>query len=1046
MIFQTELIEKLKAGADHKLQAIKTAEKEVGYAELLSTANKITAFLLSKGATDEAIVGVYLKDRCDIICAMVGVMNARCVFVPIDEKLPEARLEKMSENLNLKYLITSKTSASFNGNDDLNQYYLEDILEGTPDEEILYPEYSANDSLYVYFTSGSTGIPKGVVGRNDSLLQFLEWEIAEFEIKKPVRFSQFVSPYFDAFLRDVFVPLLTGGLICIPPDHDSFFTPEEMVQWIDKNAINYIHCVPSVLRVFNTKELKEENFKDLRYVLLSGEKIIPSELLHWYEVFGSRIQLVNLYGTTETTMVRSFYRIKPEDAKQQKISIGSPIADTELLVANKNLEKCNPLVPGDLYIITNYTAKGYLNDEALTKEKFIRIRVGTPDETTAYKTGDKARLMPGGKIDLMGREDRQVKIRGIRVELDEIENALFQADQVKNAVLIKHTDESAPVATSETLVAFVIASDDVQDNADLENSIIDHVRRHLPEYMVPSRVMEVKEFPLLSNGKVDFKALVELLHQDKSAIDAPTNDVESTILAIWKEILGDKAISITDTFHSIGGNSLGIMRLIGRLYKEFGIRISLNELFNNATIQKQAELINKATKDSLYVINKAEQKECYHTSSAQERMHYNYQMNPSSTSYNLPLAWWVGGTVDKEKIEKALNTLVERHEGLRTVFYIENDDLVQSVKEDIKFEVDEINAGDQSADEAIASFIRPFDLSKAPLLRCAIIAVKDGKHILVMDTHHIVCDGMSQVILLSDFLQVYAGQELEPLNIQYKDYAEWEHLFKRDQAYVSCREFWLKQFEGDIPKLELPVTATPDDMSEDGGKAIFEIERSKIMPVLEVLKGEEVTHFSVLFSTLYLYLSQLTGQDDIVLGCASSGRMQHEVERVVGMFAKTLPIRQQMDVNMSFKDFVRDTHKLLVQANSQQVYDLADIVRDVNENRTKAVRSLFDVMFIFQNFERDESAIPNDSFKRYEIEGATSKYPLTLYASEGQDTFNFRFEYSTAYFTQSDIELIIAQFQALVYRIAENTDQSILEYLTEEDESSAMEEEISFNL
>lgn len=1046
MIFQKELIEKLQAGADHQLKAIKSAEKEMGYAELLSMANKITAFLLSKGVTDEAIVGVYLKDRCDIICAMVGVMNARCVFVPIDEKLPAARLEKMNQNLNLKYLITSKTSASFQGSDAMEQYYLEDIFEDTPDDEILYPEYSADDSLYVYFTSGSTGTPKGVVGRNDSLLQFLKWEIAEFEIHKPCKFSQFVSPYFDAFLRDVFVPLLTGGLICIPPDHDAFFTPEEMVPWIDQNAINYIHCVPSVLRVFNTKELKEENFKDLRYVLLSGEKIIPSELLHWYEVFGSRIQLVNLYGATETTMVRSFYRIKPEDAKQQKISIGSPIADTELLVANKNLEKCNPLVPGDLYIITNYTAKGYLNDETLTKEKFVRIRVGTPEETTAYRTGDKARMMPGGKIDLMGREDRQVKIRGIRVELDEIETVLFQAEQVKNAVVIKHVDENAPAATSETLVAFVMAGDEVQGNANLEKKINDHIRKHLPEYMVPSRVVEVKGFPLLSNGKVDFTALTELLHEDKTAVEAPTNDVETTILAIWKEILGDKPISITDTFHSIGGNSLSIMRLIGRLYKEFGIRISLNELFNNLTIKTQAELIHKATKDSLYVINKAEPKAYYHTSSAQERMYYNYVMNRSSVSYNLPLAWWVEGTVDKGKIEKALSTLVVSHEGFRTSFYHENDDLVQKVEDEFQFKVEEIDAGDQSADEAIASFIRPFDLSKAPLLRCGIITMKDGRHILVMDTHHIVCDGMSQVILLSDFIRVYAGQELEPLNIQYKDYAEWEHAFKRNEAYVSCREFWLKQFEGGIPKLELPVTANPDDLSEDGGKVIFEIERDKIMPLLDVLRGEEVTHFSVLFSTLFLYLSQLTGQDDIVVGCASSGRMQHEVERVVGMFAKTLPIRQQIDINTNFKDFVRSTHKLLVQANSQQVYDLADIVRDVNANRTKAVRSLFDVMFIFQNFERDNNAATNESFKRYEIEGATSKYPLTLYASEGPDAYNFRFEYSTSYFTQSDIELIIAQFQALVCRIAENTDQNILEYLAEEDESSAMEEEISFNL
>ncbi|UII24654.1 condensation domain-containing protein [Fulvivirga maritima] len=967
-------------------------------------------------------------------------MNARCVFVPIDDKMPRARLDKMVESLKLDHIITFRQSC-FKDYNNVYCYEYDDILQLRSEQPVKYPTYKEDDDLYIYFTSGSTGVPKGVVGRNESLLQFLKWEISEFQIDKPYKFSQFISPYFDAFLRDIFIPLLTGGVICIPPKNASFFSPEEMVPWIDKTEINYIHCVPSVFRVFNKSDLNSINYKELKCVLLSGEKINPSELIKWYEIFGSRIQLVNLYGATETTMIRSFYRINPEDAKKQKIPIGKPIADTELLVANNNLEKCQPLVPGDLYIVTQYTSNGYLNNQELTSTKFLRWNTGTPNETTAYKTGDRARLMPDGSIDLMGREDKQVKINGIRVELEEIENVISKLDGVTSAVVLKVVDESL----SEQLVAFLLISDGDEDDNEIKKKVLDSVHKHLPKYMLPSQLICLKEFPLLSNGKVNTKQLEELINTIQSPIINPTNEIEEVILGIWQEILGSKPISITDSFHSIGGNSLSIMRLIGRLYKEFGVRVGLNELFNNLTIEKQAKLIQKSTKDNLYVINKAEIKEYYNTSSAQENMYYNYQLDTSSSALNLPLAWKIGKDVDLTKIEDALNKIIDRHEAFRTSFKLENDKLVQKIEAQIRFEIEEIDATSISAKEALSSFIRPFDLSVAPLLRCAVIWLNKDSRLLVMDTHHIICDGMSQVILFSEFLQILNGQSLPPLSLQYKDFAEWEYNFRISQAYIASREFWLTQFEGEIPRLSLPVVQK-ENSSEVGRKEIFELEKDRLIPVLEMLKDEGVTPYSVLFSMFFMYISQLTGQDDIIIGSPSSGRTQHEIEGVLGMFVKTLPIRRQIELDLTFKEFVLASHKLLVKANSHQVYDLSDIVRDVNDARALISRDLFEVLFIFQNFQKSPISASNEDFKRYELDEGNVKHPLTLFANEGGDVYHFRFEYSTAFFTQADIQTIINQFKQLVFKIADDPEKKILEYLTEEAPSSHIEEEISFNL
>ena len=1043
MIFQHELLKSLRSNG--KSKAIESPEKTLSYTGLLNAADRVTLRLLQEGVRPQTMVGIQVNDRIDLICSIIGVLNAGCIFVPLDGTLPGKRLASIVKDVDLEYIVSSEGYAvnfTREHGRPVTILMMKDCLQQTDNklaEPVQYPDLSADDSIYVYFTSGSTGRPKGIVGKNSSLLHFIQWEIEAFGIHAGTRVSQLISPYFDAFLRDIFVPLLAGGTICIPPGDAGFLAPDRMVSWIDEAGINLIHCVPSLFRVINNNSLTARHFKQLKYILLSGEKIIPAELEPWNRLFGARIQLVNLYGATESTMIKTFYLIQPEDVKAGRISIGTPIQGAELAILNKDLAPCKPLVPGDLYIISDDLTKGYLNNPALTHEKFVQLNNNIRGKL-AYKTGDKARILADGKIDLMGREDRQVKLRGIRIELDEIEASLLLLDTVKNAVVIRRTEENG----DESLVAYLIRKENAKGAPQWIKDVEKYLEDTLPEYMIPANIVEVDAYPLLSNGKIDYTALNNQLVAHK--VIAPENSIEDKILSIWKEILGEKAISTDDSFHKIGGNSLSIMKLIGRIYKEYNVRISLSELFNNLTIKKQAEFIKRSNKDVLYVISKAAAKPAYHVSAAQERMFYSQQLNKESISYNLPMAWEIKGAYDKEKIDRIFRLLIARHEILRTEFKIENDELLQLINDDVDFQVGEIYGGADLKD-AIPGLIKPFDLGKAPLLRCSIITGTGNQSILLVDAHHIICDGISQINLLTEFSRLYNGEELPSIDLQYKDYAEWEYVFRSTEEYLAHREFWLRSFEGTIPVLELPTAHTGISYPGDrGGSTSFSIPKELLRAMLEYQHREEMTTSSGLFSLYYLYLSQLTGQEDIVVGVAASGRVQQELETAVGMFVKMLPVRYRMDPYSSVKSFLKSVNNQLIQATSKQLYDLSNIVIELNNNKAVPVKNLFEVAFVFQNFEENRRSRNGNDFSIYEVDYSASKYPLTLFASEDNDAFHFKLQYLSAYFTKEDIDLLIIQFRMLAERLSQNLDASIMEVAAGNDQpADVMEDDISFN-
>jgi len=1005
MVFQEQLIRSLRANA--KGTAIEISEMRISYAELLQQADKITRYLLNRKVERGTIVGVLLKDREKLIYTIIGIANAGCVFVPIDVSLPGSRLMEILTDLNPGYIISSGEFPKSDPNQTATMQYLSlsDIMDTDDDLPLFYPVCDKNDALYIYFTSGSTGKPKGIVGKNSSLAQFIQWEIGEFQIDNNTRVSQLISPYFDAFLRDIFVPLMAGGTICLAPEEEDFYSPDKIISWLDRKGINLVHCVPSVFRNINIDTLTTTNFSALRYVLLSGEKIIPAELTNWYRVFGERIQLVNLYGPTETTMVRTFYRIKPGDTRQVRIPVGLPIADTEILIAGKDLKPCGTLVSGEVYIITAYATKGYLNDPELTHERFIRQYPEKGDETIAFKTGDIGRRLANGQIDLMGREDRQIKIRGIRVEPGEIESVMIESGYVNNTLVVTHGENG-----NESLIAFVTRKEGWQEKMDFELVLQEYMTSRLPKYLLPAEIKEIKAFPLLSNGKINQKELMRGL--EVKEIIGPANDFEVRLLGIWQLILGNKEVSTDDNFHRIGGNSLAIMKLIGLIHKEFNVRVSLQDLFLNMTITKQAALICRAGKDTIRGISEAPRKSAYHVSVNQAAMLLRHRWRPTDTACNMTITWQLAGPLNKDKMIDAIHQLIQRHAGLRTVFSIQEEGYFQIIEELMEISIEEISCTGEGADLVITAFKRPFDIEIAPLFRWGFITTGAHKTTVVLDMHGSLCDEVSQGKLYNDLVRSYKGEEIPSLPLQYKDFAEWEHNARTTAEFLSQREFWLKRFEKDIPALHIPMPGLYAEERSDNKEIIsFSIDCDVIDQLSRSVNLPEVSTHSLFLSAFFICLWQLAHQNDIVIGVKAPGRTQPECRDLVGLFSKILAIRYEVSETMPFDKFILDLHSHFMQADGRQLYDQVDILTELSNRKGVSVNKLFDVFF---DYRKDERTMNENLFLTPRGRVPQIDYPAALIAEETDKQYEFQFVYTPGWMSRTAANTLTSLFVSLM--------------------------------
>jgi tyrocidine synthetase-3 len=1011
--------------------ALAYGKRNLTYDDLEKWRNLIAHRIINKGIPKETFIGVLIDDRIDLIAAILGIVTAGAVFVPLDTGYPQKRLETMMDITDIRWIIGDRTNYHrFSPSEVLErkkiQYiFIEDLQPDHADRhEYKPPEvlYSPQDKIYIYFTSGSTGIPKGIVGKNEGLIHFINWEIETFAIDETFRFSQFTNPGFDVFLRDIFVPLCAGGTICIPRD-----IPIEtgaLIRWLDSQRINLMHCVPSLFRVFNTDALEAEHFTALKYVLFAGEKLIPVEFKNWYRVFGERIRLVNLYGPTETTLAKMFYLVQPTDVERKIMPVGKHIKGARSIVLNEKIEVCEKLVTGEIYIRTPYRTYGYLNDPALTAEKFVPNPFGSHPGDLLYKTGDLGRLLPDGNLELLGRLDRQVKIRGMRVELDEIEHALARHPLVKESVVIK--DENP--GKNERLLACLTTNRKMTGNETDKNESISSILKtylsdQFPDYMIPADVVVFESIPRTPNGKVDYEEISRLINETKFPYVPPTNEIERKLVETWGNILGIEKIGITNGFFELGGNSLNVMSLITKIHKEFDARLSLGEIFNNTTIEKQARIIKAAKQDKYLSLEPVEKKEFYALSSAQRRLYFLYRMGKNSTVYNIPQVALLEGEFHKERAEETFRKIIKRHESFRTSFEMLAGTPVQRISDndEVEFGISYHKASEAETREIAHRFTRPFELDKAPLLRIGLINIGELRYLLLVDIHHIVSDAASLVVLIKELMQFYQGKELPEMKNQYKDFSQWQNK-RKEKEWISKQEaYWLKEFEEEVPVLDLPADyIRPMVQVFEGDSLDFGIGKEQMDKLDTLASASGTTMFMVLLAVLNVFFSKVSGQEDIVVGTAVEGRNHEDLRQMIGVFVNTLPLRNYPRGNKTFAVFLNEVRERTLKAFDNQNYQFEDLVEKVAIKRDASRNPLFDVMFQVENRRDPKEKIQGLKLTPYSYDTRISKFDLNLLALESKDHLHFVIDYCTKLFKRETVSRFVTFFMNILAAILDD--------------------------
>ncbi len=564
--------------------AIEWREHRITYRELDQRASALAQDLLARGIAPGAFVVIASESPIEVIAAILATLQTRGVFVPLDPRLEVTRWESVIAEAGPRWCLASPTArerllglASLTAEIlPLGDRGAEPEIEGTPQT----PPDGAPDPdapAYVFFTSGSTGRPKGILGRLKAIDHFIRWEVDLLGLDAGIRSSQLTSPAFDAFLRDAFAPLTVGGTVCVPPDRETLLDGGRLVEWIDRSRLNLIHCTPSVFRSLLNQPLIPDLFADLRHVLLAGERLLASDVRRWQTVFGDRIELINLYGPSETTMTKLFYRVKSGDGEGASIPIGQPMPDTRVLVVDDRGQPCSPGKLGEILIRTPYRSLGYLNQPELTREVFVPNPFSDRPDDIVYRTGDLGRLREDGNFEFVGRRDQQVKIRGMRVELAPIEEQLRSHPAVADVAVIDRDDAQG----NKLLCAYVVLKEEL---ATLQ--LADFLRQRLPEAVVPSLFVSLEALPRTLSGKLDRRALPDPSRDGRpDRYEPPSTPVEEEICRLFSELLRVPQIGIHSHFLELGGHSLLVTSLLSRIRSSLGVELSLRDIFLSPTVK-----------------------------------------------------------------------------------------------------------------------------------------------------------------------------------------------------------------------------------------------------------------------------------------------------------------------------------------------------------------------------------------------------------------------------------------------------------------------------
>ena len=1033
-------------------EALVVGEERLSYRELGRRAEELARRLRAAGVGAERRVGVLVGRSVALVVAVLGVLKAGGAYVPLDVSYPEERLRLMIEDAELSVLVAEEGLAREFVSAAVSVVLLDGVsgecvaregerAVGEPGAGLAESAVRAENLAYVIYTSGSTGRPKGVAISHRSAVAFIHWAHEIFSTADLAGVLASTSLCFDLSVFELFVTLSGGGKIILAENALHLATLPAAAE------VTLINTVPSAM----AELLRMGGVPgSVRTINLAGEAL-PRALVQQIYEQTSVGQVHNLYGPSEDTTYSTYAFISEKE--NEPVVIGRPIANTQAYICDGQLRPVPIGVTGQLLLAGAGLARGYLGRAALTAERFIPNPFATSAGERLYQTGDQARYLADGRIEFLGRNDHQVKVRGYRVEPGEIEAALAGHERVRCCCVVAQGEGS-----ERRLVAYIVAQEEAGVGRgpvtglreELVQELRGHLRGRLPEYMVPSHFVGLESLPLTPNGKVDRQALPAVEWRGAEQGQRPRTTVEEVLTGIWSEVLQVERVGVEEDFFELGGHSLLATRVMVRVREALGVEVTLASLFEHRTVAALARHLESILLAGRQFppLRPAPREKHLPLSFAQERLWLLDQLEPASNTYNIPIFMRLQGSLNVAALERALGEIVRRHEVLRTTFKLAGDQPVQIIAPASQ---SNLTLVDLSEEESLTRELvmerfaqdearRPFDLSLGPLLRTCMLRMSETDHVLLTTMHHAISDGWSLRVFRSELAVLYNSYlngQPSPLleqTIQYADFAVWQKEWLQGEVLEEHLSYWTRQFSDAPSVLELPTDRPrPAMQSFRGARRRFTVEESLWRELKGLAQSEGCTVFMVLMGVSAVLLNRYADQDDIVIGTPIANRSHSETEGLIGCFVNTVALRVDLSGDPSFRQLMRRVRDVALGAYAHQDMPFEKLVEALQPERNLSHSPLFQVMLAMQSLPQINAEFAGVEISPVEVDSGVAKFELTLEFTEHEDGLAGSFQYNTDIFDGRTAEQMMGHLRNLLVAVPRYADKpvSLLPLLSE---------------
>ncbi|PQQ26173.1 non-ribosomal peptide synthetase [Photorhabdus hindustanensis] len=1020
----------------------------ITYAELNQRANQLAHYLIEQGVARNHIVAIYAERSIEFVIAMLGIMKASAAYVPLDPTNPPERLSYMLADSGVNVVLTQShlNRLTFNGQKrfrlDVDWPSLDHYPNTNPEVEC-YPD----DLAYMIYTSGSTGKPKGALVHHAGALNHID---AEFDVLGFMgRNNQLLSRNFlqsaasssDVSVWQFLAPLLSGGKTVILPDAMDL---PEYVRVLQDEHIHLIQTAPSVLKILLEHLLSQGEaatpLPNLKWLMIIAEPC-PVPLVNRWLQYYPKIPVMNGYGPSEASDDITYFIIDKPLAEQVKnIPIGKPLPNLTMYVLDQHMQILPTHVIGELCVSGVGVGKGYWNKSEKTAESFKDNPFHTMNGhgVRLYRTGDLGYWNANGNLELIGRIDNQVKVRGFRVELGEVESALVKLSQVAEAAVLVHKDRTG----ENCLVAYLVLTANVAQVEQIINNIKQGLSHHLPDYMIPGYYEILDKMPLNAADKINRHALPKpcLVNHHVEWIE-PANKIEQALAGIWQSVLNVNQVGRNDNFFYLGGHSLLVIRVISKIRTEFGREIAVKAIFDHPTLAELAAMLEQQTVTTVDSIPKQPRTgELLPLSFAQERLWILSQIDQSSAEYNMPIAFAVEGEFDVGVAELALNQIIERHEILRTVYIKKNGNPFQQILSGRNLTLTYIDLTcmpKEQQSQRVAELMEKdakqiFDLSCDLMIRATFIQRQANNGVLLFNAHHIASDGWSEDILTHEFVARYDALrngnnvEIKELDIQYADFAVWQRDRLQSEYLASQISYWKQQLDEIPPVHDLPLDRPrPKIRQHQGAVVTGSLPEETTQALVNLARQHQLTPFMLFHAALALLLSRHSNNHDIVIGTPVANRLQAELETLIGFFVNTLILRVDTRHAM-LSDYLSHVKQVHLDAQANQDVPFEQLVEQLQVTRSTAYTPLFQIMLttdtdygLTSDVGEVTFSLPGMKLNSIAPNHIQTKFDLNIDLSISENRLHLHWVYDTSLFSHEHIEQLNDHLSRLLIGLAE---------------------------